>query len=60
MCSVSEIDYDVFFYYSRTNRVRRGTDSNIDSDDLSLVSHNIESSPGDLNSAAAAARKPSW
>ena len=59
MCSVSEIDYDVFFYYSRTNRVRRGTDSNIDSDDLSLVSHNIESSPGDLNSAAAA-RKPSW
>ena len=53
----------VTFYFSRTNRVRRGTDSNIDSDDLSLVSHNIESTLGDLNNAAAAAaaaRRPSW
>ena len=52
------------FYFSRTNRLRRGTDSNIDSDDLSLVSHNIESTLGDLNNAtaaaAAAARRPSW
>ena len=44
--------------FPRTNRVRRGTDSNIDDDDTSLVSHNIESTLGDLNNAVA--RRPSW
>ena len=47
----------------RTNRDRRGTESNIDSDDVSLVSHNIESTAGELSSAvasAASSRRPSW